>query len=47
MVDEGLAYASASDLLELIAAKQISPVELTEMLFERIDRLRSSTPSSS
>ena len=39
MVDEGLAYAPASDLLELIAAKQVSPVELAEMFLERIDRL--------
>ena len=39
MVDEGLAYAPASDLLELIAAKQVSPVEMAEMFFERIDRL--------
>ena len=39
MVDERLAYAPASDLLELIAAKQVSPVELAEMFFERIDRL--------
>ncbi|MCE2483789.1 MAG: Asp-tRNA(Asn)/Glu-tRNA(Gln) amidotransferase GatCAB subunit A, partial [Alphaproteobacteria bacterium] len=39
MVDEGLAYAPASDLLELIAAKQVSPVELAEMFLERVDRL--------
>ena len=39
MMDERLAYAPASDLLELIAAKQVSPVELAEMFFERIDRL--------
>ena len=39
MVDERLAYAPAIDLLELIAAKQVSPVELAEMFFERIDRL--------
>ena len=39
MVDEGLAYAPASDLLELIAAKQVSPVELAEMFLQRIDRL--------
>ena len=39
MVDERLAYAPATDLLELIVAKQVSPVELAEMFFERIDRL--------
>ena len=39
MVDERLAYTPAIDLLELIAAKQVSPVELAEMFFERIDRL--------
>ena len=39
MVDERLAYVPASDLLELIAAKQVSPVELAAMFFERIDRL--------
>ena len=39
MVDERLAFAPATDLLELIAAKQVSPVELAEMFFERIDRL--------
>ena len=39
MVDERLAYAPATDLLELIAAKQVSPVELAEMFFKRIDRL--------
>ena len=28
MVDDGLTFASATDLLELISTKQISPVEL-------------------
>ena len=41
MVDEELAFASATDLLELISTKQISPVELTELYFSRIDRLDS------
>ena len=39
MASEELAYCSATELLELIAAGQISPVELTELYYERIDRL--------
>ena len=39
MVDEALAFASATDLLELITTKQVSPVELTELYFSRIERL--------
>ena len=39
MVDEALAFAPATDLLKLIASKKVSPVELTENYFERIDRL--------
>ncbi len=39
MADERLAYSPATDLMELIAAKQVSPVELADMFFERIDRL--------
>lgn len=39
MVDEQLAFVSATELLELIATKQVSPVELTELSFRRIDRL--------
>ena len=39
MVDEALAFASATDLLELVTTKQISPVELTELYFSRIERL--------
>ena len=35
MVDDGLAFASASDLLALIRTKQVSPVELTELYFAR------------
>ena len=41
MVNDELAFASATDLLELISTKQISPVELTELYFDRIDRLDS------
>ena len=38
-IDENLAFAPASELRALIADKQVSPVELTELYFERIDRL--------
>ena len=41
MVRDKLAFSSATDLLELIATKQVSPVELTELYFSRIDRLDS------
>ena len=41
MVDNELAFALATHLLELIATKQVSPVELTELYFSRIDRLDS------
>ena len=41
MADEELAFASAAELLELISTKQVSPVELTELYFSRIDRLDS------
>ncbi len=37
--NEELAFAAATDLLELIATRQISPVELTELYFNRIVRL--------
>ncbi len=39
MADERLAYEPATELLELIATKQVSPVELAEMFFDRIARL--------
>jgi len=39
MVDDELAFTAATDLLELISTKQVSPVELTELYFNRIDRL--------
>ena len=41
MVDEKLAFAPAHELAGLIADKQVSPVEVTELYFERIDRLDS------
>ncbi len=37
--DENLAFTPASELASLIGDKQVSPVELTELYFERIDRL--------
>ena len=40
-IDENLAFAPASDLRALIADKQVSPLELTALYFERIDRLDS------
>lgn len=39
VADEQLAFLSATDLLQLIASKQVSPVELTELFLRRIDRL--------
>ncbi len=39
MLDDQLAFASATELLKLIRTKQVSPVELTELYFSRIDRL--------
>ncbi len=39
MIDSTLAYSSASDLVSLIAAKEVSPVELTDLFFRRIDEL--------
>ena len=39
MIDDDLAFASATELLELISTKQVSPVELTELYFSRIDKL--------
>ena len=37
MPDQNLAYQSATDLLDLIKSRQISPVELTELFLKRID----------
>ena len=39
MIANTLAYSSASDLVSLIAAKEVSPVELTDLFFRRIDEL--------
>ena len=41
MIDEDLAYAPATELLDLIAARKVSPVELTELYLDRIERLDS------
>ena len=41
MIDAELAFAPATELLELIANKKVSPVELTELFYSRIDRLDS------
>ena len=38
-IDENLAFAPATELRELIAEKQVSPVEITQLYLERIDRL--------
>lgn len=40
-MDENLAFAPAYEQAELIASKQVSPVELAAMYFERIERLDS------
>ena len=37
MLDQQLAYRSATDLLDLIKSKQVSPVELTELFIQRIE----------
>ncbi|MGH2543097.1 MAG: amidase [Ardenticatenaceae bacterium] len=42
MIDEKLAFTPASELAELIATKQVSPVEVTQLYFDRIDKLNSS-----
>ena len=39
MLDQELAFASAFDLLDLISTREISPVELTELYYSRIERL--------
>ena len=41
MTDNELAFAPATDLLKLIATRKVSPVELTELYFRRIERLDS------
>ncbi len=37
--DQNLAFNSASDLIDLVKSKQISPVELTQLFLQRIDEL--------
>ena len=39
MVDDNLAFAPATELRRLIASRQVSPVELTELYYRRIERL--------
>jgi aspartyl-tRNA(Asn)/glutamyl-tRNA(Gln) amidotransferase subunit A len=39
VLDENLAFTPATELRDLIAAKAISPVELTELYLDRIERL--------
>ena len=39
MIDQELAFSSAIDLIKLIKTKQISPTELLELYFERINKL--------
>lgn len=41
MVNEELAFSSATELLKLISTKRVSPVEITELFFNRIGRLDS------
>ncbi len=43
-MDENLAFAPASEHRELIASKQISPVELIELYFSRIEKLDAQHP---
>lgn len=40
-MDTDLAFVSASELVDMIAKKEVSPVELTELYLHRIDRLDS------
>ena len=40
-MDEKLAFTPATEMRELIATKQVSPVEITELYFDRIERLDS------
>ena len=41
IMDSELAYSSATDILRLISTKQISPVDITELYFNRIEKLDS------
>ena len=45
MLDDDLAFAPALELRQLIASKRISPVELAELYFSRIQRLDASLNS--
>ncbi len=38
-IDDQLAYSSAADLLHLMRTKQVSPVEITQMYLNRIEKL--------
>ena len=38
-IDENLAFAPATELKELIRNKTVSPVEITKLYLDRIDRL--------
>lgn len=38
-IDENLAFAPATELRELIGNRQVSPVEITQLYLDRIDRL--------
>ena len=40
-IDENLAFVPSHELAALIADKQVSPVEVAQMYFDRIDRLDS------
>ncbi len=40
-IDENLAFAPSHELAALIADKQVSPVEITQLYFDRIERLDS------
>ena len=39
MSNQELAYSSATDLLQLISSRQVSPVELTQLFLDRIERI--------
>ena len=41
MTDNELAFVSATELKELIASKKVSPVEIMELYFSRIEQLDS------
>lgn len=39
MVDENLAFTSAFEIREMVSSKQVSPVELTQLFYNRIEKL--------